>query len=61
MDKFKFDLAQEVLLSLSGERGVVVGRAEYVYCENNYLVRYTAGDGRQVEQWWSEGAIKQSE
>ena len=33
-------------------------RAEYSYCENSYLVRYEAADGRAVEQWWTESALK---
>lgn len=57
MKSFKFDLSQQVRLCESGEKGTVVGRAEYVNSSNSYLVRYCAGDGRQVEQWWSEDAL----
>ena len=48
---FEFELEQPVRIAASGESGVVVGRAEYTYCENSYLVRYGAADGRAVEQW----------
>lgn len=43
------------------ERGEVIARAEYQHTENNYLIRYRAGDGRQVESWWGESAIRADE
>lgn len=52
-----FRLGEAVALSLSGERGIVIGRAEYLEGGPSYLVRYHAGDGRQVEGWWNEPAI----
>lgn len=54
----KYQLNQIVKLVSSEETGTIVGRAEYVSNENSYLVRYKAGDGRQVETWWSESAIQ---
>lgn len=57
MDEMKYELNQEVVISASGEEGVVVGRAQYSYSENGYLVRYKAGDGRAVEAWWTETAL----
>lgn len=58
MPLFKFDLDQIVKLAESDERGTVIGRALYRSNENNYLVRYKAGDLRQVEIWWAESALK---
>jgi hypothetical protein len=55
--KFAFQLNDRVALVHSGENGVVIGRVEYLFAENGYLVRYRAGDGRQVENWWGESAI----
>lgn len=54
---FAFDLGGKVKLVESEETGTVVGRAEYMTGENGYLVRYCAGDGRQVEAWWGESAL----
>lgn len=54
---FRFELAQPVKLSMSGEKGVVIGRAEYIGSQNQYFVRYKAGDGRQTESWWDEDAV----
>jgi len=42
----------------SDETGTVIGRAEYAHADNDYRVRYRAADGRQVEDWWTETAIK---
>lgn len=55
---FRFELRQEVSLSESEEQGIVIGRAEYSNSDNSYLIRYVAGDGRQVEVWWTEDAIE---
>lgn len=50
-------LGSHVAIACSGETGQVVGRAEYTTCETSYLVRYAAGDGRAVEQWWQQSAL----
>lgn len=55
---YKFELGQRLKLVESGECGIVIGRAEYDFCDNQYLLRYEAGDGRQVESWWTESALK---
>lgn len=57
MNHFSFDLHSRVRLVESDETGTVIGRAEYVESANQYLVRYRAGDGRQVESWWAESAL----
>ncbi len=55
---WKFELNQSVKIMASSEHGEVIGRAEYAHCENCYLLRYKAGDGRAVESWWTESAIE---
>jgi hypothetical protein len=55
---FKFDLSQEVTVDVSGESGVITGRAEYTADENMYRLRYKAADGRGVENWWPESALR---
>lgn len=57
MNTLVFNLRDRVKLIESGEQGQVIGRAEYTTTEPHYLVRYRAGDGRQVETWWSESAL----
>lgn len=60
MDRsFRFGLGQHVLISESGESGVVIGCAMYSYCANSYFIRYKAADGRAVEQWWSQDALQE--
>lgn len=54
---FRFCLNQRVAL-ISGETGEVVGRAQHVSSNDQYNLRYTAADGRLVEQWWDENAIR---
>ena len=49
---FDIEMEQKVKLHLSGERGVVVGRAENLNFPNQYRVEYVAGDGRQVSDWF---------
>lgn len=53
-----FALNETVELTGSGEQGLVIGRAEYLYAEHGYLVRYTTADGRLVEAWWGESALQ---
>lgn len=54
---FRFALGESVTLTLSGETGLVIGRAEYANSANSYMVRYKTADGRQVESWWTEDAL----
>lgn len=58
MSPFKFHLHQIAKIAASGEQGEIIGRAEYTTAENTYLVRYRAGDGRGVQQWWDESALE---
>lgn len=57
MIRWEFELGQRVKLVESGEEGLVIGRAEYINMPNQYLVRYRAGNGQQVEAWWAFDAI----
>ena len=52
MSDWEYNLEQAVILKFSREVGVVIGRAEYMSMEDQYLIRYKAADGRQVEAWW---------
>ena len=52
------DLGKQVIIVASGEAGQVIGRAEYLHSERQYMLRYKAADGRAVENWWHESAIK---
>lgn len=54
---FDFQCGDPVRIRMSGEEGVVIGRAEYSHSSPSYLVRYKAADGRCVEQWWSGDAL----
>lgn len=57
MTSFIFSLNDKVRICDGDEHGVIVGRAEYTNCCNNYLVRYHCGDGRAIESWWNEDAL----
>jgi hypothetical protein len=54
----KYQLTEEVLIEVSGEKGRIVGRGDYELSQPQYLIRYCAGDGRAVEQWWNESALR---
>ncbi len=54
---FEFELGANVEIIASKEYGEIVARAQYSTGENQYLLRYKAGDGRAVEAWWGESAI----
>lgn len=60
MDKtFQFELNQAVQISVSGEQGTVLARAEYAESKTpQYYVRFKAADGRACECWWSEKALQ---
>lgn len=54
---FKFGIGEVVTVTVSGEQGNVIARADYEDAQSQYLVRYKAADGRAVEGWWNESAI----
>lgn len=51
------ELGSEVAITVSGEKGVVIGMARYLHSETQCLVRYVAADGRATETWWYESAL----
>jgi hypothetical protein len=55
---FMFDLGDTATIAISDETGKIIGRAEYIENENNYLLLYQANDGRAVKQWWKESELK---
>ena len=58
---FKFNLGDKVKISISGEAGEIIGRAEYSKSETDYQLRYKAADGRAVEEWWNESALEKTD
>lgn len=54
----KFEIKQIVQLVESGETGTIIAAAQYLNAEDQFLIRYRAGDGRQVEQWWVASAMQ---
>jgi hypothetical protein len=61
MSVFKFELNQAVGITNSEEHGIVVSRAEHTRAEHTYMVRYKCGDGRMIEEWWTESALHDNE
>jgi hypothetical protein len=57
MNEFKFKIGALLTIKASDETGEVIGRAQYSNSDNTYLLRYKGGDGKAVENWWSEDAI----
>lgn len=58
MSNFKFELEQSVIITLSGETGTIIGRAEYSEAPiPSYCLRYLAKDGSAKEDWWKETCI----
>ena len=49
---FKFELGEPVQIDVSGERGTVIGRAEYEATAPQYFILLKAADGRAATQWW---------
>lgn len=55
---FKFAMGSRVKLIESDETGRVIGQARHENSEDQFNIRYVAGDGRQIESWWSASAIE---
>lgn len=51
---FRFNLYETVEIGISGERGYIKGRAEYLTASQQYLVHYKSADGRAVEAWFGD-------
>lgn len=59
-DGFKFALRQKVKISISGEAGEVIGRAEYSTTPlKSYLIRYRTAQGLASETWWTEDCLEE--
>lgn len=50
---YQFELNADVQLVPSGERGVVVGRAEYADDTPSYYVRYMNAMSCQTKRWFN--------
>lgn len=57
LPSFRFALNDTAMVTVSGETGVVVGRAEHWKAEPQYLLRYRRNDGVATEQWWCDSAL----
>lgn len=55
---FKFELKQPVIISISGEKGHVKARAEFVSAINEYQIHYLSAEGRAVEGWFQETDLR---
>ena len=49
---YQFEIGDDVNITVSGENGKVIGRAEYEDEPPSYLVHYKSADGRAVQKWW---------
>lgn len=55
----KFNLGDKVKISISGEVGEVIGRAEYLTnYDPQYQVRYVSASGCAIEAWWAEQTLE---
>ena len=57
MGNFNFELGSSVVITVSGETGSVIARAEYINSDPQYLVRYKNGQGCALESWWTKDAL----
>jgi len=51
------ELGANVVIIVSNEHGVVIGRSQYLNGGLQYLVRYKRADGVDAESWWDESAL----
>lgn len=58
LDPFFFALGEAVELVVSGERGVVIARAQYHDSGDSYLVHYKAANGCATTQWFNEDYLE---
>lgn len=52
-----FGINTAVEMALSGERGIIIGVAEFAESPMQYYVRFVAADGRQCEGWFNREAL----
>lgn len=55
---FKFENGSKLRLIGSEEQGIVIGRAQFASSDDQYYLRYLAGDGRLIESWWDVNALE---
>lgn len=60
-DMFKFEIGARVKITMSGETGTVIARADYRDACDAYLVLYRAADGRAVSVWWNDPDLEADE
>lgn len=58
---FNFVLGEKVKEIVTGIKGEVIGRAEYLYVDNLYLVRWKDKNENAQEEWFPEKQIKKVE
>ena len=49
-----FSLGDKVSIKISGEKGEVIGLAQFVDANSQCHVEYKAADGRAVKEWFYE-------
>lgn len=52
------NIGDKVRIKVSQEAGEVIGLAFYAESAPSALVRYCAGDGRAVQDWWNISALE---
>ena len=58
---FKHALGQAILVTISGEKGNVKGRAEYTNMNKQYFIHYLTADGRGADGWFDEDELSPAE
>ena len=53
-----YELGQTVTIKCSGEKGIVIAKAQYLESSDCVLLRYKCADGRAVESWWNVQAVE---
>ena len=61
-EQFKFNIGQQVQLSTDTTcTGRITACTKYEHGENQYLVEYSATDGRNGHDWWLESICQEIE
>ena len=55
---FKFELRQKVSIAISGEEGIIKGRADYANAEDGYFVHYRSADGCASDKWFTADELE---
>lgn len=54
---FTHQLGDNATNATSSESGKVIGRAEYLTSEPNYLVRHKTATGTAADSWWAQSDL----